>query len=239
MSTVIAKNVQVGTSGTATDNFTIFQPATPDGTLRIGNGNTGITTSQVALTSAGNLGVGTNSPSFKLDVTGTFRSTGEGRFDNGINLKTATLNYVYFDDALSFTRNGTGERMRIDTSGNLQFNSGYGSVATAYGCRAWVNFNGTGTVAIRASGNVSSITDNGTGIYVVNFTTALPDANYAAMASFSPNFGASGSAGAAIAVGSGLTEVAPTTTAFAFDTLVLNAAGTYHDPKYVHVAIFR
>ena len=64
-------------------------------------------------------------------------------------------------------------------TGNFQFNSGYGSVATAYGCRAWVNFNGTGTVAIRASGNVSSITDNGTGDYTVNFTTAMPDANYA------------------------------------------------------------
>ena len=47
------------------------------------------------------------------------------------------------------------------------------------GCaKAWVNFNGTGTVAIRASYNVSSITDNGTGNYTVNFTTAMPDANY-------------------------------------------------------------
>lgn len=50
--------------------------------------------------------------------------------------------------------------------------------APIYGSRAWVNFNGTGTVAIRASGNVSSITDNGTGNYTVNFTTAMPDANY-------------------------------------------------------------
>ncbi len=49
-------------------------------------------------------------------------------------------------------------------------------------CRAWVNFNGTGTVAIRASFNVSSITDNGTGDYTVNFTTALADANYTAVA---------------------------------------------------------
>jgi hypothetical protein len=65
-----------------------------------------------------------------------------------------------------------------DASGNLAFNSGYGSSAVAYGCRAWVNFNGTGTVAIRGSGNVSSITDNGTGDYTVNFTTALADANY-------------------------------------------------------------
>ena len=51
--------------------------------------------------------------------------------------------------------------------------------APIYACRAWANFNGTGTVAIRASGNVSSITDNGTGDYTVNFTTAMPDVNYA------------------------------------------------------------
>ena len=50
--------------------------------------------------------------------------------------------------------------------------------APSYSARAWVNFNGTGTVAIRASGNVSSITDNGTGDYTVNFTTAMPDADY-------------------------------------------------------------
>lgn len=48
-----------------------------------------------------------------------------------------------------------------------------------YKCRAWVNFNGTGTVAIRASGNVSSITDNALGDYTVNFTTAMADANFA------------------------------------------------------------
>jgi hypothetical protein len=69
---------------------------------------------------------------------------------------------------------GTGS-----VSGDLSFNSGYGSAAVAYGCRAWVNFNGTGTVAIRASGNVSSITDLATGQYRVNFTTAMPDTNYA------------------------------------------------------------
>ena len=50
--------------------------------------------------------------------------------------------------------------------------------APSYSARAWVNFNGLGVVAIRASGNVSSITDNGVGDYTVNFTTALPDVNY-------------------------------------------------------------
>jgi hypothetical protein len=155
-------------------------------------------------------------------------------------------------DTIAFAEGGT-EVMRLDSSANLQFNSGYGSVATAYGCRAWVNFDGTSnsanlsgtysqsgttvtvtatahgliagnsiysditsgtgvdgvyTVAtvtdantftytagtslttsgnitlrrntIRASGNVSSVTDNGTGDYTVNFTTSMPDANYSA-----------------------------------------------------------
>lgn len=50
--------------------------------------------------------------------------------------------------------------------------------APIYPCRAWVNFNGTGTVAIRGSGNVTSITDNGVGTYAVNLTTAMPDVNY-------------------------------------------------------------
>ena len=54
--------------------------------------------------------------------------------------------------------------------------------APIYACRAWVNFNGTGTVAIRGSGNVSSITDNGTGSYTVNLTIAMSDANYSAIA---------------------------------------------------------
>jgi hypothetical protein len=74
---------------------------------------------------------------------------------------------------------GSTIQSRFQTNGDFQFNSGYGSAAVAYGCRAWVNFDGTGTVAIRASGNVSSITDDGTGDYSVNFTNAMPDANYA------------------------------------------------------------
>jgi hypothetical protein len=72
------------------------------------------------------------------------------------------------------------ERMRIDSSGQQSsVIPGGSTLLPEFKCRAWVNFNGTGTVAIRASGNVSSITDNGTGIYTVNFTTAMPDANYA------------------------------------------------------------
>ena len=73
----------------------------------------------------------------------------------------------------------TGTAILEDGSNNLQMNSGFGSSATAYGVRAWVNFTGTGTVAILESGNVSSITDNGTGNYTINFTNNMTDKNYA------------------------------------------------------------
>ena len=74
---------------------------------------------------------------------------------------------------------GTNERMRIETGGDLKFNSGFGSVATAFGVRAWVSFNGGGTPAIRGDGGVSSVGDNDTGDYTVNFDSNMPDINYA------------------------------------------------------------
>lgn len=74
--------------------------------------------------------------------------------------------------------NGTNTAT-ITAEGLLKYNSGYGSVATAYGVRAWVNFDGIGTVAIRESGNVSSITDVAVGKFRVNFSTNMPDVNYA------------------------------------------------------------
>jgi hypothetical protein len=87
--------------------------------------------------------------------------------------------------------------------------------APSYSARAWVNFNGDGTVAIRASGNVSSITDNGTGDYTVNFTTAMPDANY----SLSVTPGADTTNGS---IGYQNSLTAPSTTACRIATRLLN-----------------
>jgi hypothetical protein len=123
------------------------------------------------------------------------------------------------------------EAMRIDSSGNLLFNSGYGSVATAYGCRAWVNFNGTGTVAIRGSGNVSSITDNGTGAYTVNFSTALVDANYCINATGTHD------SGSYAAIAYIANDTPPTTSAVRIDCL--NTSNTFTDISFAQVAIFR
>lgn len=104
-------------------------------------------------------------------------------------------------------------------------------LAPIYAARAWVNFNGTGVVAIRASGNVSSITDNGTGDYTINFTTALEDANYV------PTF-AFGNNGAATTAGGQIHQtVAPTSLALRIQTY--NAAGTIVDMTQVNVAILR
>lgn len=72
----------------------------------------------------------------------------------------------------------SGTVLTVDGSGNFSFNSGYGSVATAYGCRAWLNYN-LSTQTTRASANVSSVTFNSTGYFTINFTSAMPDANYA------------------------------------------------------------
>jgi hypothetical protein len=126
--------------------------------------------------------------------------------------------------------------LTLDTSGNLQMNSGYGSVATAYGCRAWVNFNGTGTIAIRASGNVTSITDNGVGDYTVNFTTAMPDANYSSVASCSPSAGPTQRVVVMNFAGTSNTIVAPTSSACRFSTSALAATA---DVEYVHFSAFR
>jgi len=128
----------------------------------------------------------------------------------------------------------TGSVIASDASANIQFNSGFGSVATAYGCRAWVNFNGTGTVAIRASGNVTSITDNGVGDYTVNFTTAMPDANYSANISIERDTTTT----ANVRTCAGYTG-GRSTTSFRLVTEYSGTSGTLVDIPAVYVAIFR
>jgi hypothetical protein len=103
--------------------------------------------------------------------------------------------------------------------------------------KAWVNFNGTGTVAIRASYNVSSITDNGTGDYTINFTNALADANYCVICNsvLSTTISATGSAGAYGTFAAG----ASTKTTSAIRTLFGNSSsGNATDTAEANVVIF-
>ena len=104
--------------------------------------------------------------------------------------------------------------------------------APSYSARAWVNFNGTGAVAIRESGNVSSITDNGTGDYTINFTTAMPDADYSSVFSGSENLTNPANRG----VSSNWTS-APSSSAVRIRCV--NSTNTATDMLYVHAAIFR
>lgn len=127
---------------------------------------------------------------------------------------------------------GGAERVRINGSGDFQFNSGYGSSATAYGCRAWVSFNGTGTVAIRGSGNVTSITDNGTGDYTINMTTAMPDVNYAV--NLTSRITATGIAPVVVNL---LTATTPTASLFRICT-DRNGVGPV-DTEYIFASVFR
>jgi hypothetical protein len=120
--------------------------------------------------------------------------------------------------------------LRVTTLQNL-------SGTEVYTAKAWVNFNGTGTVAIRAAGNVSSITDNGTGDYTVNMTNALADTNY------SVNIGANApgvwlSGVSMFAATGSVTDTPPTTSAFRF-VIVNSAPSALQDPKYVCVSVFR
>ena len=98
--------------------------------------------------------------------------------------------------------------------------------APIYPCRAWVNFNGTGTIAIRASGNVTSITDNGTGDYTVNFTTAMADANYSATVATNNEANA-------------YSSYLATSTTGSQRVVYRNTAGASSDASFVYLAVLR
>ena len=116
--------------------------------------------------------------------------------------------------------------LRVNT---IQNSGGTGSPEINGLARAWVNFNGTGTVAIRASLNVSSITDLGTGQYTVNFTNALTDASYSAICTAGNNNG-----NTAWALGPSFSQ-----TSSAYSFITINSSQNYADFPNVAVAIFR
>lgn len=161
---------------------------------------------RMTIDGAGNVGIGTSSPMRKLHLSGS--SSCEQAISQS-DAKTDGKNWNFLVDGGNGSTNANFTLRLLNDAGNAAPLTGFkidgttgqrftpiGFSATTYAafdCRAWVNFNGTGTVAIRASGNVSSITDNGTGTYTVNFTTAMPDTNYASFASALSTSGRTGS----------------------------------------------
>lgn len=141
----------------------------------------------------GNVGFGL-APSYKVDIadntTGTqMRLSGSGGNGVSINLNSTSTNGRQYRIGSNFVT-ATGEFAIYDATGakrlyeitpaggHLSSIEGQSGMYSDFRCRAWVNFNGTGTVAIRAGGNVSSISDFGTGQYGINFTASMPDAHY-------------------------------------------------------------
>jgi hypothetical protein len=160
-------------------------PASTGGTF---SGNVSVT---------GNLGVGTASPAYQIDIQGSNNNALrlktsspilrlEDSDDNAYHTIIGSSDDLYItSDAgntgagnMIFRNGGSTERLRIESDGGLQH-----LLKPAYFARAWVNFNGSGTVSIRGSGNVSSISDLGTGNYLVNLSTAMSNTNYSVVAS--------------------------------------------------------
>lgn len=221
-------------------NTGVFFPAAD--TIAFGEGGAEV----MRIDSSGNVGIGTSTIPGRLVLSTATNSNHlylTGAQQNAMQFQSATAGSGFIvgrslsgnnaNDFFIYDLVANANRLQIDPSGNLLFNSGYGSAATAYGCRAWVNFNGTGVVAIRASGNVTAITDNGTGDYTVNFTNAMPDANYSFVGTSSdPNDDSVGP----VAVGMKSSTYVPTTTARRFETAF---NGTSFDSTFVSIAVFR
>ena len=186
----------------------------------------------ISLDSSGRVGIGTATPSSLLHVEGTAGNAkirlGSGGDHTVIGPDSSghtVINAATSGGNMQFQLAGI-ESARITSTGDFQFNSGFGSVATAYGVRAWVNFNGAGTLTVRGSGNISSVTDNGVGQFATNFTNAMPDTNYAGVCSHN-----------SISLGNDGAQASPDTTSAAFVQTGSNSA--WRDPTVVCVAFFR
>jgi hypothetical protein len=157
----------------ATTSTGLVSSADNSGSLQLATNNG---TTAVTIDTSQNVGVGTASPACKLEVTGLIRATSLTNPSSGSGVE---IGYDGTQGVIqAFSNRATNTVVPINIQGDLKMNSGYGSSVIAYGCRAWVNFNGTGTPAIRVSRNVSSISDAGEMYYGINFSTAMPDANY-------------------------------------------------------------
>jgi hypothetical protein len=211
---------------------------------------------RMRVTSGGNVGIGTVAPLNALQVkVATDRNIGILTSFSGASVGlsayndagTANVPLSLQGDDVRIVAGGS-ERIRVSSAGGVgigttpseqlhitgNFRIGSAVQATPsgsaplYAARAWVNFNGTGTVAIRASGNVTSITDNNTGDYTVNYTTAMPDANYG----FSISSIDADAAGDSIVGGKNQTTTS-------IRIAHRNGTNTPEDPTAMCVAIFR
>jgi hypothetical protein len=174
--------------------------------------------------------------------------------DNAITL--AKMAHGTDGEIITYDASGAPATVGVGTSGQVLTSNGAGSAPsmqdaaeggadtslsnlTSAGeqmvCKAWVNFNGTGTVAIRDSHNVSSITDNGTGDYKVNFATSLNNTDYAVATSFIGYVGGYGGVMSSCTSNGGTT---PSTSGFDLDVSYSYTSNGNVDINYIHAIVF-
>jgi len=204
------------------------------------------TSNNITFSNTGDVGIGSTNPQQKLDVVGLINSTdASGSSRSYIGWKSASpygysgLHLINVDNSSLILGTNNTARASIDVNGLFAFNSGFGSVGNAYGCRAWVNYNAQAN-SIRASQGVTSITKNATGDYTVNLNFTMPDINYSYIIGISSYVGGT-TLGATPMFNStiGNAEVAPTTTTFRFATCVWNNGSGGQDAKYLNIIVVR
>jgi hypothetical protein len=229
-----------GTQSAAFGSVALYANTTGDNNTAIGHqsldaNNTGSNNTAVGVNALGAQTTASSSTAIGVGAGGTI-TTGEkntiiGRYDGnqgGLDIRTLSNRVVLSD--------GDGNpRLYYDNNGAIQSTSavGNGTLYPAYFCRVWVQFNGTGTIAITGSGNVSSLTDYGVGDYVVTFTTNMPDTTYCAVGSSIK------AAGGPSVVNSGVVSMSENINTYSCGISVISASSGAVDRAAVFVAVFR
>jgi hypothetical protein len=240
--TNVTGTLPIANGGTGTSSTTFTNLTTNvTGTLPIANGGTGSTSTtfvNAATNVTGTLpiangGTGSTSTTFvnaATNITGTLPVANGGT--GASTLTSANVILGAGTSAVTFV--APGSNGNVLTSNGSTWTSA-APAAAGFICRAWVNFNGAGTVSIRGSGNVSSITDNNIGRYTVNMTNAISDTNYAVTLAGRLSTGSTDNQGYANLGGNTGTY---STTAFTVNTLRTDN-DDFIDAAIVGAAVFR
>ena len=173
MSTLVTKNIQVGADGTPANNFTIFQPVTPDGTLRIGNGNTGVTTGLVTLNSSGNLGLGVTPSAWNSDYK-SLAVSNYAEFYGRIATPSVGVSYnAYRNSGGSwiYKTSNASARYEQDSGFHIWYNAAIGTAGAAISFTQAMTLDASGNLLLNATSLGSSLGTNIVQQYIVGNST--------------------------------------------------------------------
>ena len=227
---IITGNTSVETSDTGSDGLV---KVLVDGSEKVrinNNGQIGInTTSPDTFIHVGSATTNTHFLKFEADM-----GAGNNRVLNifGPDIDNTTAPFTFQTGNGYLFKCDAEHSFEIDSNRIVKVNNGFGSLAPIYGIRAWMRYRGD-TNALDGSANVSSVTDNATGDFTMNFTTAMSDANYAVIGEVGYNDSSINTA-----ITSSGTHQAPTTTTMRF-CVGVNYNSSLSDERYISIAIVR